>query len=197
MAGLTLTTAPAVEPISRTDAKAHLRVDSTADDDLIDTLIRVARQQCETMTRRSLITTTWTLTLDSFPTTFYLPRPPLQSVASIKYYDTAGDQQTLDTDQYDVLTNSVVGQIVPAYNCSWPSIRAHVDMVEVEYKAGYGDAASDVETEAEPLIQGMKLLIGHLYEHRESVIVGASTTALPDAVRMLWWPYRVLGGTSL
>ena len=202
MAGLTLTTAPAAEPLSRTDAKLHLRVDDSADDDLIDVLIRVARQRCEDVTRRSLITTAWKLTLHSFPSTIYLPRPPVQVdesgyIVSLKYYDTAGDQQTLDAGEYDVLTTGVLAEIMPAYSYSWPSIRSHADMVEVNYKSGYGDAATDVEEQAEPLIQGMKLLIGHLYENREGVVVGVTARELPVAVRELWYPYRILGKTGL
>ena len=40
---LKLITAPAAEPVSTSEAKSHLRVDTTADDTYIGTLMTVAR----------------------------------------------------------------------------------------------------------------------------------------------------------
>lgn len=59
---------PVVEPVSLAEAKAHLRVDSEAEDDLILALIQAAREWVEVYLDRTLITTQWTMTLDSFPT---------------------------------------------------------------------------------------------------------------------------------
>mgnify|MGYP000365478232 CR=1 FL=1 len=81
---LTISSEPAVEPISLAEAKAHLRVDTSADDSLITSLIVAARKYFEERTRRSLITQSWKLTLDDFPTEFTLTRPPIQSVTSVK-----------------------------------------------------------------------------------------------------------------
>ena len=44
----------------------------------------------------------------------------------------------------------------------------------------------------EAIRAGIKLMIGHLYEHREAVVMGGSPVELPLAVKSLWWPYRVL-----
>src|SRR4051812_2411410 len=88
-----LVTAPTSEPITRTEVKLHLRVDVdiTAEDALIDAHIIAARRLVETHTGRQLITATWDLFLPGFPDcdVLALPNPPLQSVTSITYYDTA------------------------------------------------------------------------------------------------------------
>lgn len=59
-------TAPAVEPVTLAEMKAHLRVEITDDDDLIQGLTAAAREQVEDVTGRRLITQQWRLFLDRF-----------------------------------------------------------------------------------------------------------------------------------
>ena len=57
---LKLITAPAEEPVSLTEAKTHLRVDTSADDTYIARLITSARAHVEeAILHRPLITQTW------------------------------------------------------------------------------------------------------------------------------------------
>ncbi len=62
-----LLTPPTAEPVSLAEAKLHLRVEDNADDVLIGALISATRVQAEHDTRRSLVTQTWQLVLDRFP----------------------------------------------------------------------------------------------------------------------------------
>lgn len=64
---LTLVTPPAVEPVSLDDLKNHLKVDCDDDDALIATLGKAARRYVESAKKQSLVTQTWRLYLDSFP----------------------------------------------------------------------------------------------------------------------------------
>nr|MBP6771228.1 head-tail connector protein [Reyranella sp.] len=48
-------TAPAIEPITLTEAKLHCKVDLSTDDDLITALIVAAREEIERRTWRALI----------------------------------------------------------------------------------------------------------------------------------------------
>ena len=63
---LTRTTQPVVEPVSLAAAKAHLRIDSDAEDDLIQSLVSTARAWCEDYCERTFVLTQWTMNLDSF-----------------------------------------------------------------------------------------------------------------------------------
>lgn len=56
------------------------------------------------------------------------------------------------------------------------------------YTAGYGDDAADVPG---PITSAVKLIIGSLYEHRESVVVGTIATPMPQSSEWLLFPYRV------
>lgn len=189
---LKLVTAPAVEPIALADAKTHLRVDATAEDTLITSLIVAARQHAENVTQRGLITQAWDLQLDAWPNgdEIRIPLPPLQSITSVKYYDTAGTEYTMTASDYIVDTKSEPGRIVLAYGKSWPSTTLRPAAgVLVRFVAGYGAAAANVP---DAIIAALKLHIGHLHEHREAVNVGNIVNELPLAYDALLWPYRVL-----
>jgi len=43
----------------------------------------------------------------------------------------------------------------------------------------------------EPLLQAMKLLVGHWFENREGVLIGVTARELPLAVQSLIFPYRI------
>lgn len=165
--GLRQTTPPAVEPISLADMKLHLRVDADDDDSLISALISAAREYAEVFTRRQIITATWMWTFDKFADELIVPRAPLQSVTSVKYIDTAGVQQTLSADVYDVHSADTPGRVTLAYAQSWPDARAQTNAIEIVFVAGYGDAAGSPRRIPDSLIAALKLLAGDFYEHRE------------------------------
>lgn len=193
---LSLATAPSVEPMLKAEAKAYLRVDSanTDEDTLVDSLIIAARQQAETYTGRALITQTWDLVLDRFPSgdrPIDVPLPPLQSVTSITYLDTNGTSQTLSSANYIVDTKNEPGRIALAVGESWPDTQAdRINAVTVRFVAGYGAAAAVPEG----IKTAMKLLIAHWFENREPVAagVGFSSTPMPMSVEMLLWQHRIL-----
>lgn len=57
--GIRQTVAPAEEPVTLAEAKAHLRVSGTDEDAYIDALVKAARGRAESLTRRQLITATY------------------------------------------------------------------------------------------------------------------------------------------
>ena len=184
---LTLVTAPAVEPLTLAEAKGHLRVTTTDEDALITALIVAAREYAETFTRRALITQTWDLTLDSFPSEIVMPMPALQSVTSITYIDVDGASQTLPTTEYTVDIKSAPGRIVEAYGKAWPTTRPVINAVTVRFVAGYGLAVSVPKS----IVQGMLMHIGHMFANRESVNIGNISSEVPMTTEYLYMPHRV------
>ena len=81
---LKLKEAPELEPISLDEAKLHLKVDAAADNALIARLITVARTTGEAETNRAFITQTHQLSFDQQSHIIEIPKPPLQSIVSIK-----------------------------------------------------------------------------------------------------------------
>jgi uncharacterized phiE125 gp8 family phage protein len=97
-----LLTAPAVEPLSLTEAKAFLRAEHSGDDELIAALAAGSRIHVETQTRRAPITQSRRVPIDCWPEDGRLPvRPaPLQEVGAARVYDFDGNARTLDTHAF-------------------------------------------------------------------------------------------------
>jgi hypothetical protein len=217
---LKLITPPSVEPVTAAEAKLHARVDITDDDALFASLITAARRYCETALKSALVTQTWTLYLDGFPTAggYYnrdvrqvwmgnggipggmmpmpgfipnstgiidIPMPPLQSVTSVKYYDTAGVLQTVNAANYIVSTGTP-GRIQPAYGQVWPLPRPTIDAVQITFVSGQGDAAANV---SENVKTAIKMLVSHWYENREATTpTGNNFGTVPLGVDALLCP---------
>ena len=186
--GLTRTTDATTEPVSTDDLKAHLYIDDNDLDAWLTVAEKAARNYCERVTRRQLVNATWTLTLDGFSDPIKLPKPPLSSVTKINYIDTGGDTQTVSTAVYTVLTDREPGEVVQAYNQTWPTPRGQPEAVSVVYVAGYGTAATNVP---ETLRLGIQTLVGHWYENRESVVVGSTSKPIEQMLDNILSLYRV------
>jgi uncharacterized phiE125 gp8 family phage protein len=164
-----------VEPITLEEAKGFLKVDISDDDTLINSIISSARERAENKTRRQLITATWSLSLDHFPRTngvIELPKAPIQSVASVKYFDMTDTEQTLATSKYQVDKVQEPGRIIPVDGETWPDTFNRLSAVTVLFTSGYGDDGSFVP---EGIKGWMKVMIANLYENRTSVIEGNVT----------------------
>jgi len=190
--GLTLITGPTVEPLTLAEARDQLRIDGEDEDTLLAGLIQAAREWAEAFTRRALITQTWELVLNTWPTgdRFSLPLPPLQSVTSIKYTDIDGDEATFSSASYIADTDHTPGRIVLKNGYSWPAVTLReVSGIRVRFVAGYGAAAADTP---QVIRQAMLLVVGHLYENREDTVATGNLRTIPLGAEMLAWNRRVM-----
>lgn len=192
---LKLITPPTVEPISLSELKAHLRIDGTDEDALLNAIIKTAREHVEAITRRALIQQTWQLILDGWwlsGAILELPMPPLIGVDSIVYKDSAGTEYTLESSKY-LYDATDIGRLMLADGESFPTSELYpMGAVKITFKAGYGTSGDSLP---EPIRHAIRLLCGHYYENREAVIIerGANIMQLPMAVDALLAPYRVWG----
>lgn len=194
---LTRATPPAVEPVTVSEAKAHLRVDVSDDDAYIATLITAAREWCEQYLDRTLIDTQWTMRLDSFPYEIELPRPPIASAGTataVTLTYTLGDDSTatLSSTQYRVDRNSTPGVVRQLRAGTWPANLDDYNAVAVTWWAGYGSSGTSVPA---AIRHAMLMLVAHWYENRNTVIVGSISKPLEFAVESLlssqkWGSYR-------
>jgi uncharacterized phiE125 gp8 family phage protein len=165
---------------------------TSAEDTLISSLITTAREHVENVLRRALITQTWEMWLDYFPEgDLEIPLPPLASITSIKYYDTANAEATFAAANYFVDTKSNPGRVVLSYGTAWPSVSLRqINGVCITFVAGYGAAAAIPQA----IKQAMLLLIAYWYDQREAVLTtGAMPKEVPLAVDALLMPHRVFG----
>ncbi len=194
---LTRATPPAVEPVSVSEAKAHLRVDISDDDSYISTLITAAREWCEQYLDRTLIDTQWTMRLDSFPYEIELPRPPIATsgtTTAVALTYTLGDDSTatLSTTAYRVDRNSTPGVVRQLRAGTWPANLDDYNAVAVTWWAGYGASGTSVPA---AIRHAILMLVGHWYESRSSVLTGSISKEIDFGLKSLldsqrWGSYR-------
>mgnify|MGYP000645739395 CR=1 FL=1 len=175
---------PTWEPVTTAEARAHCRIDTTDDDTLLSGLIKAAREHVELITWSSISQQTIDLWLDGWPSggVIELPRSPIISVTYVKYYDADDREYTLDSSVYYANTIARPGQARLKYDQSWPTTTLReYNAVNVRYEAGYTAAANVPQA----IKQAILMLVGHWYENREAMLIGASSEQLDFAVKAL------------
>ena len=182
---------PSVEPITLSEARAHMRVSHSEEDELIAGLVSSARITVETITRRSLISQKWRLFSDTFPPTsvIKLPHSPVITVESVKYYDTDGELQTFANSNYWVDLVSAPARLMLRDGVSYPDTQDNrPNAVEITYTAGFGERRESIPS---PIRHCVKLLVAHLYENPDIVSAG-QLNEIPMSCDYLLAPYRVI-----
>lgn len=186
---LVMTAAPALEPISLAEAKAHLRIDGNDEDALFTSLIAAARMFVERTLSLALVTESWSLYLDGWPRsgTIVLPIQPVQAVTAVRVYDPDNSPTEVNGATYSVDVLSEPARLVLSAGAAQLSPARLLNAFEVAFTAGYGDEASDVPA---PIRHALKLLVAHWFEHRELVVLGTAPQEVPATVAGLLLPYR-------
>jgi uncharacterized phiE125 gp8 family phage protein len=130
---------PTALAVSLAMAKDQLRIEQTdPDSDALLTLwIKAITQEAEHATGRMLINRPMRVVLDAFPDAIRLCAPTYE-VASVKYVDVNGVEQTLDPADYYADKITEPGYVVPASGTAWPATASQVNAVSVDFTAGYG-----------------------------------------------------------
>lgn len=188
-----LVTGPTGTFLSLDDVKEHLRVDHDASDGLIQSLIYAATAQVENITNRKMVTQTWKAYADEWPTAFFtLPYGNLQAVTSVSYTLEDGTVNTLDISRYIVDSASDPGRLLLSPNQDWPTDTLYPsNPIEIEFTCGYGSSGNiDVP---EPIMIASMVLIGDMYAHRESRVIGPNFkyTEVPGYITSMIQSYRL------
>jgi uncharacterized phiE125 gp8 family phage protein len=157
----TLVTAPTSEPISVAEAKKQLELAPSDDahDDHLAIIIAAAREQFEHDTDRAMCYQTWKINTDCFYDGLTLPKKPVQSITTVKYYDSTNTQQTLSSSLYQL--DAAKSQIRVAYLASIPQALDRWDAWEITYRLGYSSDSTSVPSIAK---QAMLLLVGYYFD---------------------------------
>lgn len=183
---------PAVEPVNLAETKVFLRVDDSAEDGFIATLITAARLHVEGVTGRAMISQSWRVMRDDWPLSrkVDLPVAPLITISAINVYDDDGTPTSLALAQFQPETKVAPAHIfVPASIVGMPEMREH-NGIEIDYLAGFGVAGSDVPAD---LRQALLSLVGYWFEHRDAVVIAGSGAIVPPGFDLLVQAYRRVG----
>lgn len=210
-----VTEAPASEPITLDDAKRQLKIvlSDTSYDDELTPLITDARQWIERRYGLSIITQKREQRQDEFYSRLYPRRlspmsyvgyrypirllyPPVQTVESVKYIDTDGNEQTLaaNTDYrvaglmapIEGAQDIIVARLYPVN--SWPTFRYIPEAITIEYTCGYGD---DPENVPSVIKRGILMVLTHFFEYRSEEITGERLATFSMTVDRVMSSYEV------
>lgn len=206
MSGLKIVTGPAATPVSRTEARNHLRLDDDVDDSLVRAYIQAATDWAENYTGRFFVSRTCQMMLDgarelesplwegmrtgpsnvAYLDHIELAAVPVISVESIKYYSDDDTQYTWAASNYFVDTFSEPAKVVLRDGGTYPTDLRAANGLEINFTAGYGSNPSAVP---EAIKVAILQYIAFLYEHRGDNEAGMQS---PPVLRALLDPYRVL-----
>jgi hypothetical protein len=211
-----LIVATTVEPITLVEARGVLRLDTTAHDTYVDTLIVAAREFFEESTGRALLQQDWVAAISGLPTladgadvwwdgvregtisdlgasvarAIELPRAPLMDVLSIVSYDESNNATTDNVlTSYYKDTISEPGKLVLNNGSIWPVFTRPVNGLEINYRAGYGATADLVPV---AIRNAIKMLVQHWYEN-PNVISENSVNKIPVGVMNIIQRYKIYG----
>jgi uncharacterized phiE125 gp8 family phage protein len=179
-----VTTAPVIEPWTLSEVKNYLKVDTSADDTMITTLITGARHVAESYLNMALITQTITEKLDKLSNpTIYLSLSPVIAVSSFQYADGQNTTQTFAATEYVVDNFSKPSRLSLAYGKTWPTLYGNINDVTITYTAGFSSEPSGVPMQ---IRQAMLMMIADTYDNREDYV-----RKMPTASQYLLDQYRV------
>lgn len=135
----------AVEPLTLSDAKAYARIDTTADDTVITSMIKAARHMLEVYTNVGFARREVVAVIDNSNGNSELPLGIHGDIVSV--VNEAGDSVTIATkgNQYITLISPMSDYLV------------------ITYEAGY-------ETLPEVFLNALKAQVAWMYEHRGDVL---------------------------
>ncbi len=185
---LVMTSGPALEPVTVAEAKAHLRIDHSAEDVLVSSLILTSRLHIETALGIALIAQGWTYLRDRWPASaaVSLPLRPLIAVDEIRVHRADGPPTVVSASEYAVDAASAEPRVVRQVG-SWPAPGRATHGIAIDFTAGFGAAAADVP---QPIRQALLMLTAHWYEHRSTIEIGSEATVVPLGISELLMPYR-------
>lgn len=187
---------PADKSVTLEEAKSHLRVETTDEDDTIDAYLQAAIDACASFAGRAFDQTEYRLDLIGWPGCGYIDVPiaPVVSIATVKYYDDDNALQTVDAADWRWNATPEGARIWFQDTFFGPSLFAREDAVIVDLLAGYDppDYSAGVDPELKLPSQAKAaifLSIGHLYANREAV--GRPMALLPMGVQHLLSSIRI------
>lgn len=180
------TVEPAAEPVTLAEVKAYLRLDQSSEDDLLNGLIRAAREDVERSAGLALIRQSWRLALDDWPLEgcVTIPVYPVHEVTSVTVYGSQGEASVVNPSCYQADTTSHPARL---YISEAPEPLRAMNGVEIDFVAGFGEAATEVP---DLLRRAIILLVAHWYEFRSSFGPGDQPVSYPSGYDRMIAPFR-------
>lgn len=177
-------TAPAVEPLTLDDVKAHLRLDGTDEDATLTSLIAVGRDHMERATGLLPITQSWRLYVDSLSedSLIQIVKGPLQRIDAARFHDASGAVVPLDVNTMAYERDDFPARVSLG--------RGDMSGAEVDFTAGLAATGNEVPGS---IRRALLLHVAAMFEYRGAVAVADQPAVLPEGYERLLAPFRMRG----
>ena len=177
---------PASMPVSLSQAKQHLRLETSTEDDLLTGIIREATDYCEVILRQNLIERTLqqSFTRDQIASGLFLTGAPVREVVEVRGLSLSGQSTIISPSQYTIALHD--GQA---------HLHLHDDIdpatiaqgVTVDYASGLGQTGSEIPGN---ITRAILMLVAHWYEFRGATHRDEPADKLPAGLEVLLAPHR-------
>jgi len=194
--------APAVEPVTLAEAKAHMRLDDGNEDALVTALIAVARSHLEHTTGLALISQGFRLYLDRWPKggIVAIARGPVLSVDAVTVFDAEGVPENVSLAGHGLdgvgrparfwLGGAGLGAGGGGGPGGVPEPGRMANGIEIDFTAGYGETGADVPDE---LKRALLMHVALMFAYRGAVLPADQPASIPAGYQRLVAPYARLG----
>lgn len=136
--GVSLIAAAASAPVELEEVKLWCKIETDADDAIVEMLISAAAEQVQTFLGKATGDQTWLMTLPAFSDVVELQPGPVTDVLSVKYLDADRVQRTLDPAVYIEDTISVPARLVRDPDQVFPATASATipNVIEIRFTAG-------------------------------------------------------------
>lgn len=196
MSALVLVEGPESFPVTLDEAKRHLRVNFSDDDELITAYIGAATAWAESFMGRALVGQTYDYFIDEFPDgPIQLPRPPLIHVE--EFVSPVGGDSFAN---YSVDYSRDPARLYVPNGGEWPSLTYDdgANAARIRFRAGYFDDTDSPAYEGayngsipDDIRCAILIYVANLYANRESIVIGVSATEVPWSAEALLRRHRV------
>lgn len=193
-----VTSQPDSEPVTLEEAKNFLEYTGTSKNQFITTLIKTARNICESYSGLSFVTQIREVKLDYFPCKkiyIEIPYGPVQAITSFTYINEDGDTIELveDTD-FKLDKHSRITRLYPLEDgeiSDWPSdVKLIPHPITIEYQAGYDDVS--YEPLPPQIKQAILQQVASMFENRQdeqqggTSMISWNSMAILDTIKVTW-----------
>jgi uncharacterized phiE125 gp8 family phage protein len=196
---------PTEYPLSVADFKLWAKVTGTADDPIIDRLIKGVTLEAERYTKREITKKTFRTFRDIFGDLEETPvdyrsaryfedvpvtirRSPLLSITEITY-NVAGVPIALDLDDIDIVYSDDFSSLIPAIDKVWKQVDNRPQSIKIEFEDGF-ETAADVPSD---LKNALLAHITAVYQNRGDCDSGGSCDCkfAPAEALAVYKQYRI------